>query len=181
MVGRLELQDDFKEQAEWRREKAKQYPDDKRHLEAAAIFDRLAATVDAIPQDVFIAFSKLEVDDGLLDVERWTAMLRDVGFGLSPKTAEEFVRRWPTRPRARTKCTRFMSTTQGAGQAIARNAVIRMGETSKISGRESSHSPQEPVRQSSGQCFGRRVLPSYQRVPSAPPLNRCQRGSPNVR
>ena len=76
MVGRVELRDDFKEQAEWRREKAEQYPDDKRHLEAAAIFDRLAATVDAIPQDVFIAFSKLEVDDGLLDVERWTEMLR---------------------------------------------------------------------------------------------------------
>ena len=65
MVGHVELRDDFKEQAEWRREKAEQYPDDKRHLEAAAIFDRLAATVDAIPQDVFIAFSKLEVDDGL--------------------------------------------------------------------------------------------------------------------
>ena len=70
MVGRVELRDDFKEQAEWRREKAEQYPDDKRHLEAAAIFDRLAATIDAIPQDVFIAFSKLDVDDGLLDVER---------------------------------------------------------------------------------------------------------------
>jgi len=80
MVGHVELRDDFKEQAEWRREKAEQYPDDKRHLEAAAIFDRLAATVDAIPQDVFIAFSKLEVDDGLLDVERWTEVLRDVGF-----------------------------------------------------------------------------------------------------
>ena len=53
MVGRLELRDDFKEEAEWRREKAEQYPDDKRHLEAAAIFDRLAATVDAIPQDVY--------------------------------------------------------------------------------------------------------------------------------
>ena len=92
MVGRLELRDDFKEEAEWRREKAKQFPDDKRDLEAAAIFDRLAATVDAIPQDVFIAFSKLEVNDGLLDVERWTEMLRDVGFALSPKTAEEFVR-----------------------------------------------------------------------------------------
>ena len=75
MAGHVELRDDFKEQAEWRREKAEQYPDDKRHLEAAAIFDRLAATVDAIPQDVFIAFSKLEVDDGLLDVERWTEVL----------------------------------------------------------------------------------------------------------
>jgi hypothetical protein len=40
MVGHVELRDDFKEQAEWRREKAEQHPDDKRHLEAAAIFDR---------------------------------------------------------------------------------------------------------------------------------------------
>jgi hypothetical protein len=63
-----------------------------RYLAAAAILDRLAATVDAIPQDVFIAFSKLEVDDGLLDVERWTEVLRDVGFGSSPETAEDFVR-----------------------------------------------------------------------------------------
>ena len=48
MVGQAGLRDDFKEQAEWRREKAEQDPDDKRQLEAAAIFDRLAATVDAI-------------------------------------------------------------------------------------------------------------------------------------
>jgi hypothetical protein len=92
MVGRLELQDCFKEQAEWRREKAERYPDDKRYLEAAAIFDRLAATVDAIPQDLFRAFSEPGVNDGLLDVERWTEMLRDVGFGWTPKSAEEFVR-----------------------------------------------------------------------------------------
>jgi hypothetical protein len=32
--------------------------------------DLLSRIGDAIPQDVFIAFSKLEVDDGLLDVER---------------------------------------------------------------------------------------------------------------
>ena len=92
MVGHGELRDDFKEQAEWRREKAERYPDDKRHLEAAAIFDRLAATVDAIPQDVFRTFSEFGVNDGLLDVERWTQMLCDVGFGSSPETAEDFVR-----------------------------------------------------------------------------------------
>jgi hypothetical protein len=91
-VGRVELQDDFKEQAGWRREKAEQYPDDKRHLEAAGIFDRLAATVDGIPQEVFRTFSKPDVNDGLLDVEQWTQMLREVGFGSSPKSAEEFVR-----------------------------------------------------------------------------------------
>ena len=71
MVGRLDLQD-FKEQAERRREKAQHYPNEERNLEAAAILDRLAATVDAIPQDVFVALSELgpNVDDDLLDVER---------------------------------------------------------------------------------------------------------------
>ena len=93
MVGRLELQDVFKEQAEWWRESAKQNPSDERNLKAAAAFDQLAATVDAIPEDVLAVFSERpDVDDGLLDVERWTEMLRDVGFRMSPETAEDFVR-----------------------------------------------------------------------------------------
>ena len=73
---------------------AKQYPHDERYLAAATIFDRLAATVDDIPQDLFLAFSEPgpDVTDGLLDVERWTEMLRDVGVGSSPKTAEDFVK-----------------------------------------------------------------------------------------
>ena len=32
------------------------------------------------------------VHDGLLDVERWTEMLRDVGFNSAPETAEDFIR-----------------------------------------------------------------------------------------
>ena len=32
------------------------------------------------------------MNDGLLDAEQWTQMLREVGFGSSPKFAEEFVR-----------------------------------------------------------------------------------------
>jgi len=93
MVGRMDLQDVFKEQAEWRREKARQYLNEEHNLEAAAIFDRLAATVDAIPQDV-LALSELgNVDDGLLYVERWTEMLCDVAFSSSPpETAEDFVK-----------------------------------------------------------------------------------------
>jgi len=53
----------------------------------------LVATVDAIPQDVFVALSELgpNVDDDLLDVEQWTEMLRDVGFQSAPKNAEDFV------------------------------------------------------------------------------------------
>jgi hypothetical protein len=88
--GRASLQDTFREQAEWRREKAKQYPADERNLKAAAAFDQLAATVDAIPQDVFEVFSELGgVDDGLLDVERWT---ENVGFNSAPETGEDFIR-----------------------------------------------------------------------------------------
>lgn len=94
MAGRRDLYDVFKEQAEWQREKAKQHVNDERNLKVAAIFDRLAASVDTIPQDIFVAFSELgpEVADGLLDVERWTEMLRDVGFSASPETAEDFLR-----------------------------------------------------------------------------------------
>ena len=91
--GQASFQDTFKEQAEWRREKAKEYPADERNLKAASAFDRLAATVDAIPRDVFEAYSELGgVHDGLLDVERWTEMLRDVGFNSAPETAEDFIR-----------------------------------------------------------------------------------------
>ena len=51
MAGRQEIYGDvFKEQAEWQREKAKQHLNDERSLKAAAIFDRLAASVDATPQ-----------------------------------------------------------------------------------------------------------------------------------
>jgi hypothetical protein len=89
MVERLELKEVFKEQAEWRREKANQCPNDNHNLKVAAIFDRLAATVDAIPQNVFVAFSE---GDSLLDVERWTETLRDIGFGSSPETAEDLTR-----------------------------------------------------------------------------------------
>jgi hypothetical protein len=93
MVERAELRDIFKEQAEWRREQAKEHPADARYLEAAAVFDRLAATVDAIPEDVFAAFSgDPHVSDGLLDVERWSEMLRDVAFQSAPKNAEDFIR-----------------------------------------------------------------------------------------
>ena len=63
--GQASFQDTFKEQAEWRREKAKEYPADERNLKAASAFDRLAATVDAIPRDVFEAYSELGgVHDG---------------------------------------------------------------------------------------------------------------------
>jgi hypothetical protein len=39
---------DFEREAEWRHEKATQYPNDPRNKKAAALLDRLAATVPEI-------------------------------------------------------------------------------------------------------------------------------------
>lgn len=89
-MTRQELQEEFGRQAEWRRMKA-EYPDDTRNIEAAEIFDRLAATVGDIKS---YQLDALLVFDDTSDVELWNEMLRRVGFSLWPETAEEFVRRY---------------------------------------------------------------------------------------
>ena len=81
---------EFESQAEWRREKQKEYPNDKRNSEAAEIFDRLADTSLAIPADVFGAYLEL-FEDGP-DAERNSEMMRQVGFHYWPENAEQFVR-----------------------------------------------------------------------------------------
>ena len=83
------LRETFERQAEWWREKPNEYPDDER-TEAAAIFDKLAATVNAIPADVLSAYYALF--DDLTDKEVELEMLRRVGLEQAPETAEEYVR-----------------------------------------------------------------------------------------
>lgn len=90
-MTRQELQEEFERQAEWRRMKADEQPHGTRNIEAAEIFDRLAATVGDIKSyqfDVLLAF------DDVPDVELWNEMLRRVGFSIWPETAAEFVRRY---------------------------------------------------------------------------------------
>jgi hypothetical protein len=43
------------DQAEWRRRKAIEYPDDRRNLDAAEEYERLAKTVQNIPDDLLVA------------------------------------------------------------------------------------------------------------------------------
>jgi hypothetical protein len=90
MTMNVELKETFEGQAEWRRGKAEEYPDDLRNQEAARIFDRLAATADLVPPDVIAAY-ECEFEDGP-DSEEWSEMLRQVGFHTAYDTAEEFVR-----------------------------------------------------------------------------------------
>ena len=40
---------DFEQTADWRRSKAAEYPEDSRNLEAAALLDKLAASVETVP------------------------------------------------------------------------------------------------------------------------------------
>lgn len=83
------LKEEFKGQAEWRREKAAEYPEDPRNLEAAELFDKLAATADAIPQALLHAYGAL--DDWRDCPELWGDHLRAVGFHAHPADATQFL------------------------------------------------------------------------------------------
>lgn len=85
-----ELAEEFSRQAEWRREKALQYPNDKRNAEAAAIFDRLASSANFCPAHIVAATRDLFEDYPAS--EEWQSMLKEVGFWSFPATAEEFCR-----------------------------------------------------------------------------------------
>jgi|SRR5215203_3874853 len=80
------LQMDFSNTADWHREKAKEYPDDPRHLEAAELLDRLAASVNEVNEDLLQTYIRLSEDS-----EVHGEMLRAVGFSSSPASAFEFV------------------------------------------------------------------------------------------
>jgi hypothetical protein len=84
------LHEEFEMQAEWRRGIAEKYPGDSRNLEAAKIFDRLAATAHLVPEDVVEAYWELFEDFG--EAETHSERLRLVGFHYFPEDAEAFVR-----------------------------------------------------------------------------------------
>ena len=85
-----ELRGEFKGQADWRRVKAVEYPDDMRNERAAGLFDRLAASVDQCPDEVIVAAG--ELFDGPQDAEVWRRAMKDVGIDTWPESAEEFCR-----------------------------------------------------------------------------------------
>ncbi len=87
----------FEGNADWRRRKAEEYPDDRRNLEAAEIFDRLLATVDKVPDNLIDAYAAVFNRDGdapykASEVEQ--EHLRSVGFHSAPEDAAEFLREY---------------------------------------------------------------------------------------
>jgi hypothetical protein len=77
---------DFEQTADWRRSKA----EDSRNLEAAALLDKLAASVETVAPDVLAAYGSLR--DDYMDSEQHSEMFRRIGFHSWPETAEDFVK-----------------------------------------------------------------------------------------
>ena len=80
---------DFEQTADWRRSKAAEYPEDSRNLEAAALLDKLAASVETVAPDLLAAYGSLR--DDYMDSEQHSEMFRQIGFHSWPETAEDFV------------------------------------------------------------------------------------------
>jgi hypothetical protein len=88
------LKAELEEQAEWRRRKAVEYPDDRRNLDSAEEYERLAKTVKDIPEALLDAYSEaFEAVEDAPDSERWQEMLKDIFRGFSDfANATEMVR-----------------------------------------------------------------------------------------
>ena len=83
---------DFEQTADWRRSKAAEYPEDQdRNLEAAALLDKLAASVETVAPDLLDAYGSLR--DDYMDSEQHSEMFRQIGFHSWPETAEDLLRR----------------------------------------------------------------------------------------
>lgn len=89
------LKDSFEMQAEWRREKAAEFPDDaKRNMDAAEVFDKLAATVKDVTAETGALYAHACNGKG----NRYHAVIeieRDLmaSIHISYDSAEEFVRK----------------------------------------------------------------------------------------
>ena len=80
---RQELKEEFEREAEWRRQKAAEYPDDKRNLDAAAGYDRLAATVGAVPDELMVAYT--ECFNDMTETELHRELLKEVFHAGAPR------------------------------------------------------------------------------------------------
>src|ERR1700730_6347112 len=75
------LKAELGETAEWRQRKAVEYPDDRRNLDAAEEYERLAKTVQNVPDDLLVAYS--EAFEDAPDSERWQELLKEIFRGFA--------------------------------------------------------------------------------------------------
>jgi len=83
---------DLKSSAEWRRQKAEEFPQDKRNAAAAELLDRVAKTVVLVDPATLDAYGALF--DDFSDAESHSELMREIGFTWWPETATDIVRRF---------------------------------------------------------------------------------------
>jgi hypothetical protein len=88
---REQLRLEFESTAEWRYQKAEQYPNDERNVAAADMLQRLARTVDQVRADLMQAYANAFSKNLDSAVETENALMKAVGFGDSFDTAEDFI------------------------------------------------------------------------------------------
>src|SRR5690606_34897930 len=84
------LSADLVRSAEWRREKAEQFPDDTRNAEAADLLDRLAGEVDALADEEVSCLNAITDGDYIIQ-EAYGAVLKEIGFHRWPDSGKELV------------------------------------------------------------------------------------------
>lgn len=92
---------EFGNKADWRRGKARQYPDDERNLDAAELLDRLAgeilalagtAAAEALEQAYGAAFAEQDDDRAIELMRLWAEYRAGIGFRLFPDSGEVVLR-----------------------------------------------------------------------------------------
>lgn len=88
-----ELKEAFEAQADWRAEKAEEYPDDVRNVRATEILRRLAATADDVPAALMAEYNAVFLRWDTYEVVRLQdEAMRGIGFHTQPENAADFVR-----------------------------------------------------------------------------------------
>ena len=85
------LGDLFANEADWRRSKIEQHPDDRRNAESACAYEKLANTIDTITELQLFSYKRLHDDDAFTLAERERELLGSMFHGRSYETASEFV------------------------------------------------------------------------------------------
>jgi hypothetical protein len=93
---RQQLREDFECEADWRRQKAAEYPEDERNLRAAESYDQIAATIDFVPDELIIAYGELFEDE--TEAELFQELLKELFYaGGAAPSATDFVQHFMSR------------------------------------------------------------------------------------
>ena len=93
--ARQSLRETFEHEAQWRLQKAAEYPEDERNLIAAQRYDRLANTVADVPDDLLVAYAELFESESEVELDQ--ELLKRVFYADTFVSASDFVRSFISR------------------------------------------------------------------------------------